>query len=443
MRAPETGGGDVFADADQPILRNTSFVVAMGIAIVVALGFGLVVPVLPLFASSFGVSVFAATFVVSVFAGVRLVSNMYSGQLADRIGTRKAVSYGVLIVAASSLLTAFSPSYWWLVAFRGVGGFGSALFFTALLALVVRIVPATQRGRAVGLLQGAFLFGLTAGPFAGGVLAEPLGLRWPFVIYALTLTVAGAIAFTLLPRVDDPAPAPVPASGGEDALMASADGDVVAPPEQVRVPGPPRGTGMRATWQTAKRLSADPAFVAALVMMAASRWSVTGVRFSLIPLFGEQVVGLGPRPIAFAVGVAAVTQLLVLWPVGKASDILGRRVVGVPAHMVFGVIAVGLAFATTPFTFFVAIALYGAASGLTSVTPPSVVADVVPKEDTGVGVGVLNTAGDIGSVFGPLVSGFLVDVAGYGLGFGIAAAFLFVAAFFALRMRETLPASAA
>jgi len=399
------------ATADTSVLRDPSFLTALVIAVIVALGFGLVVPVLPLFAANFGVSVFAATFVVSAFAGVRLVSNLGAGQIADRIGARRAVGFGALVVAGSSLLAAASPGYWWLVAFRGVGGFGSALFFTALLSLVVRLVPPDQRGRAVGLLQGAFLFGLTVGPVVGGLLAEPLGLRWPFAIYAVFCGAAGGVALAFLP--------PVPAEGG--------------PPRQ----------GWRQTWMAAQVLCADRAFVAALVMMAATRWSATGVRFSLIPLFGSDVVRAGPGIIGLGLGIAAVSQLAVLWPVGKASDLYGRRAVGAPAYALFAVTAAALGLATGVTSFLVVLALYGAATGLTSVTPPAIVADVVPPERTGVGVGVLNTAGDLGSVLGPLVSGFLVDRAGYGWGFGAAAVFLLVGAGFALRMRETSPAVAA
>lgn len=426
------------------ILTDPSFLTSLVIAVVVALGFGLVVPVLPLFAEDFGVGVFAATGVVSAFAGVRLVSNLYAGTLADRIGARRAVAYGALVVGFSSLLSGLAPGYWWLLAFRGVGGFGSALFFTALLALVVTHVGAHERARAVGLLQGAFLFGLTVGPFAGGVLAEPLGLRGPFFVYAVTCLAAGLVALRFLPRL---VAAPVPAAELLSAEPASARvaAALVGPEgEHGRAPAAAeRGrTGLGVTWRAARRLCADPAFVAALVMMAASRWSATGVRFSLVPLFASEVVGLDAAAVGYAVGIAAVAQLLVLWPVGRASDLVGRRAVGVPAYLAFGAVAAVVGVAMTPVAFFVVMILYGAATGLTSVTPPAVVADVVPAEDTGVGIGVLNTAGDLGSVLGPLASGLLVDLAGYGWGFGAAAALLFVAAGFAARMRETLPRAA-
>lgn len=410
-RAPGAAAG---TGPSGSVYRDPAYLAAMAVAVVVALGFGLVVPVLPLLASAFGVSVFAATFVVTAFAGVRLVSNLFAGRMADRIGSRRAVAYGAFVVGVSSALAAAAPSYWWLVLGRGVGGFGSALFFTALLSHVIGLVPPDQRGRAVGGLQGAFLFGLTAGPFAGGPLAEPLGLRGPFVVYAAACGLAGIVALVLLPPVRAGA---VPQRAG--------------------------GRGLAAAWATTRLLAQDGAFVAALVMMAVSRWSATGVRFSLVPLFAEDVVGLAAGPIGVALGVAAVAQLLVLWPVGRATDLYGRKTVSVPAFGFFAVTAALLAVATSPVAFVAVLALYGAATGLTSVTPPAVVADVVPPEHTGVGVGALNTAGDLGSVLGPLVSGALVDLAGYGWGFGIAAAFLLLGAVAGARMRETLPAAPA
>jgi MFS family permease len=410
------------------LLREPAFVTTLVIAVVVALGFGLVVPVLPLFVRAFDVGLFAVTGVVAAFAGVRLVSSIYTGTLADRFGSRRAVGWGAIIVALSSVGIALSPTYWAVLVVRGIGGFGSALFFNALLTHVVRIVPADQRARAVGALQGAFLFGIAIGPSVGGVLAEPLGLRWPFVIYGFFCGAAGIVGLRFLPAARGETTDPEPAM---DADSAAEDGPAVHKPQ-----------GLARTWQLTREFCADRSFVAALVMMAASRWAATGVRFSLVPVFGSEVVGASSAVVGAALTLAAVTHLLVLWPMGRISDTVGRKTLGAPAYLLFGVIAAGLAWATSVPLFLLAMAMYGIGTGLTSITPPAVVADIVPAERTGVGVGILNTAGDLGSVAGPLVSGWLAESLGYGWGFGASAALLFVGGVVALRMRETLPARA-
>ncbi len=418
------------------LLAEPAYVVALVIAVVVALGFGLVVPVLPLFVREFGVGLFAVTGVVAAFAGVRLLSSVYTGALADRIGTRRAIGFGAIIVAASSLGTAVAPNYWTVLVVRGLGGFGSALFFNALLAMVVRIIAADQRGRAVGTLQGAFLFGIAFGPSVGGLLAEPLGLRLPFAIYAVFCGAAGVVALRFLPG-DDRGPAVAVNGAGASVDEPSGGGRTPAGAGAGR--GPARPQGLTATWRLTRELCADPAFVAALVMMAASRWAATGVRFSLIPVFGAEVVGASKAVVGGALTLAAVTHLLVLWPTGKIADTVGRRAMGAPAYLVFAVIAAAVGFATSLTAFLVVMALYGVGTGLTSVTPPAVVGDIVPPERTGVGVGVLNTAGDLGSVGGPLVSGLLAERLGYGWGFGASALLLAVGGLVALGMRETLP----
>jgi MFS transporter, DHA1 family, multidrug resistance protein len=422
------GGRPLTSSLEQP-LRSRGFVAALATALVVALGFGLIVPVLPLFARAFGVGLFAVTLLVSVFAAVRLVFNVYTGTVADRIGTRHAIAWGATVVAVSSLACAAAPGYWWLVAARGAGGFGSALFINALLAHVLRSVPASHRGRAMGLLQGAFLLGIAFGPSVGGVLAAPLGLRWPFVIYAGFCMAAGGVALTLLP----PAPAPRPAEHVEGAEGAEGE-PVLAATATDR--------GLVRTWRATRELCADPAFLAALVMMAASRWAVTGVRFSLVPVFAEEEIGMTLAVLGFALTLAALTHLAVVWPAGKLADTFGRRALAAPAFLAYAAVVAVLAFVGTVPAFLAVMALFGIGTGLTAVTPPAVVGDVVSGARTGMAVGVLNTAGDLGSVLGPPVSGLLADVAGYGWGFGAAAAMLVVGALFALRMRETLPARA-
>ncbi|HVM14091.1 MAG TPA: MFS transporter [Egibacteraceae bacterium] len=411
--------------ARRGLLTDPTFAVALAIAVVVALGFGVIVPVLPLFARAFGVGLFEVTLVVSVFAAARLVSNVYTGALTDRVGMRTSICWGAGVVAFSSLLISVAPNYAALLAFRGLGGFGSALFLNALLAFIVRAVASDQRGRAVGLLQGAFLFGISLGPSVGGLLAEPLGLRWPFVIYAVFCGASGVVAYLFLPRADE--------------LPGAVDPPAVVGPEG-GLSGSPRG--FATIWGAARQLCTDRAFVAALVMMAASRWASTGLRFSLVPVFGAEQIGAGPFLVGLALTVAALTQLAVLWPAGKIADTLGRRRLAVPAYLAFAAVAATFGLAGTVPVFFAVMALYGMGTGLTAVTPPAIVGDVVPDGRTGLAMGVLNTAGDLGIVLGPLLSGLLADAAGYGWAFGVSAALLLVAALAAAGMPETLRSGA-
>ena len=85
---------------------------------------------------------------------------------------------------------------------------------------------------------------------------------------------------------------------------------------------------------------------------------------------------------------------------------------------------------------------FGLVTGATNPLPAAIVGDVVRRDRAGRAVGVLNTAGDLGSVGGPLVLGALVEGFGFTSAFVTTAALLLGAAALAVRMRETMPATA-
>jgi MFS transporter, DHA1 family, multidrug resistance protein len=83
-----------------------------GVAFMVALGFGLVAPALPLFAREFGVGKAAAGAVVSAFALMRLAMAPFVGPLVDALGERVMLATGIGVVAVSSLFAGLAQSYW-------------------------------------------------------------------------------------------------------------------------------------------------------------------------------------------------------------------------------------------------------------------------------------------------------------------------------------------
>ena len=145
--------------------------VLMASAFVIALGFGLILPVLPQFAQSFGVGATASSIVVSAFAFFRLLFAPAGGRLIARFGERPIYLAGLVIVAISTGATAFAHSYWQLLLYRGLGGIGSVMFTVSAVALIVRLAPPTIRARVSSVYASAFLFGGILGPVFGGLLA--------------------------------------------------------------------------------------------------------------------------------------------------------------------------------------------------------------------------------------------------------------------------------
>ncbi|WP_116449886.1 MFS transporter [Blastococcus litoris] len=384
------------------------------IAFVVALGFGIVAPAIPLFARAFGVGTTAVGLAVSAFAFFRFVSAFSGGTLVERFGERLVLAAGLLIVAVTTGLAGLAGNFPVFLALRAAGGVGSAMFTVSALSLLLRVAPRTHRGRAAATWQGGFILGGIAGPAAGGLLAE-LSPRLPFFLYAGFLLVAGAVAVAMLrtvPSATDP---------GADPVAAGPDLDA----------GP---VGLR----TALR---SRAYVAALVANFGVGWVLFGVRNSLVPLYVTEELG---RTVAWAgAGLLAgsLAQALGLLRSGRLVDGWGRRpslVLG-SATATASIAVLVLPPAIGAFLF--SMALFGLAASLLASAPAALVGDVSPARGGRV-VAVFQMSADLGAIGGPLVAGWLTDVASYQVAFAVTAGVLAAGLAAALAMRPVDRAAA-
>ena len=403
-------------------LPRESFVLAL-VAFCVALGFGIVVPAVPLFALQFGVGTTAAGAVVSAFALMRLVSGLAGGRLVDRVGERAALLAGLLVVAVSSLFAGLAVSYPQLLVLRGVGGIGSAVFTIAATSLLLRVASAAQRGQTQSVYRGGFLLGGIVGPAFGGAVVG-VSLRAPFFLYAATLVLAAVVAATMLPKPTGPdVDASVTLGVGEDDGLPVA---VVA-----ETPRTPLSTAL-----------VDPAYQAALAGNFAVGFSVLGVRSTVVPLLVVMQLDLAAGWIGVAFTVGALVQAVLLLPAGRAVDSIGRRPTLLAGGLLSTAALVGLALATGPVTLLLAMTVFAAGASLLGVAPAAIVGDVVQGKG-GTAVAVWQMASDLGSVLGPVGAGLLIDRASFGAALGVSAAVVAACTLLGLRMPRTLqPAQA-
>ncbi len=157
--------------------------VLSGASFMIAIGYGIVAPTLPVFVRSFDVGITAASLVISVFALSRLLFAPVSGRIVGRFGELPAYLVGLSVVAVSTGGCAFATAYWQLIALRLLGGIGSTMFTVSALSLLIRVAPPSMRGRASSLWATGFLLGNIVGPLVGGGLVV-ISLRAPFLVYA-------------------------------------------------------------------------------------------------------------------------------------------------------------------------------------------------------------------------------------------------------------------
>ncbi len=357
------------------------------IAFFVAVGFGVMVPVLPVFARNFGVTQFLVGAVISAFALMRLVTSPGVSWLNQRIGERTVLGIGMFIVAASSAAAGLATSYWQLLLMRGLGGIGSAMFTVAAMSLLLRAVGPGQRGRASALYSSGFLIGGMAGPAIGGLFAS-ISLTAPFFFYAGTLLVAGIVGLTML------------SGKPADDLRTAAK-----PPASLR------------------SAISDRRYQAALWTMFAQGWQSMGVRSALIPVLIVETLGRPPSWTGISFAVAAVAQTAALGPVGRAVDTTGRRPLMITAGVITGLSALAMPFAPNIWILTVVLCVYGVGSAMHSTAPTAAVGDVVGGRG-GTPIAVFQMTGDIGAIIGPLAAGWLADQFGMSWAFLVGALLL-------------------
>src|SRR5215217_3958935 len=131
--------------------------------------FAALVPLLPHFVSSYGLSKAAAGVLSAAYAAGVLTASLPSGLVAARFGPRRAALVGVSITAAASFGFAFADNAWTLGAARLFQGIGSALSWAGALAWLVAAAPRERRGQLIGTTMGAAVFGALLGPVVGAI----------------------------------------------------------------------------------------------------------------------------------------------------------------------------------------------------------------------------------------------------------------------------------
>ena len=404
-----------------PLLRDLPREVAVltAVAFCVALGFGILAPALPVFAREFDVSMLAASSVISVFALMRFATSPLAGWLVNRIGERTVLASGLLIVAVSSAAAGLSQSFTQLLLLRGAGGLGSSMFTVSAMALLLRVTEPDQRGRASGAFQGGFLIGGIAGPAVGGIVVA-WSIRAPFFVYAATLMAAVAVTLIALSRAH---------LREREERVSGDDADA--------------STSLRSAVR-------DRAYRAALGVNLATGFVSFGMRSSVVPIFVTEGLDRGASLTGIGFLLTAAVQGVLLLPAGRMADTEGRRkammlgtwglALGMVVLTAADYVTNGLGTAAIAGTalFLGSMAIQGAASAFLGSAPSAVVGDIVGGRKGGAVVAAYQMTSDLGAVAGPLLAGFLVDIADFEWAFAAGTALVALAGILVALMPETL-----
>lgn len=341
------------------------------------IGFGIVAPILPLYAERFGASGLTIGLLFASFSLAQFVFAPILGRLSDRIGRKPVILLSLFGTAVGSFVTAAAGSLLLVFVGRIIDGASGASVSVAQGAVADVAAPA-DRARLLGMLGAAFGVGFVVGP-AVGSLAALGGAHVPFYVAGSIALVNGLVAIVRLPEthttrgqaaLDRPAGPAVPAIGRATVLV---------------------------------RL----AVVGFLVTSAFSGFEAT------FALFADRRFGLTEASVAAVfVGVGLVLVAVQGGLVGRLSNRLGV-IRTVQCAIVLNIVGMALlALATTWFVLVPALACLTVGQGLAVPSITALVVERSPVARRGEALGFQQSASALARIGGPALGGVLFDRAG-------------------------------
>ena len=277
-------------------------------------GFGIVIPLMPLYAERFGAGPVAAAWLLAVYSLMQFLFAPAWGRLSDRVGRRPVLLVGIFGAALSYLAFGLAGSLTWLFVARAVNGLMGANVGVAQ-AYIADVTPRQERAKGMGLIGAAFGLGFIFGPAIGGLLSR-IDPAAPFLGAAALAAANGVLAYFRLPE---------------------------SLPREARRAARARHAGLRA--RVATVLAAEPRLRGLYAVVFAVTMGIAGMEATLA-LWAGRRWGLGFEAIGYGfalVGlVAAFAQGLMVGPLVKRIGEPRAGLLGL-ALIAAGMVAIPLA----------------------------------------------------------------------------------------------------
>lgn len=367
-------------DQDDATQRGMRQVIMLAFSLsILQIGFGFVTPVFPVYITELGMGGIELGVLAASFALSRILLAGPLGRLSDNVGRKKILVYSLLGFAISNLIYAAAQDAWVMIAARAMEGAVSAGFFPAANAFVSDVTTPKNRGTAMGYLSTGNMVGFVVGPVVGGVLAEYLGIRLPFIVAAgATLLTMGLL--TIL--VQEP----------ERKKLAG----MIMPPKV-----PVREVLSRAY----------SAYGALGVAMFANMFAI-GVLEVAFMLDAVVRYGIGPIEIGWFFGVIGICMIIGNIGFGKLSDISGRKWLIVVGAMIGTLSMLMFAVANNVYTFYIAGAVLAMGMSMRGPAIQAMIADLTDPSQYGSIMGLFGAISNSAYVVSPTMSGYLFDLEG-------------------------------
>jgi len=348
-------------------------------------------PVLPLFAQSLNATPAEIGWIVMASTIPGVLISYPAGALSDHLGTRRVLLASLVVFATAPFLYLVIDTAWQLMAVRFYHGFATAIFGTVASAAIAERYTADRAAR-LSTYSSVTIVGRSIAPFLGGTLISLASFGAVYIACAI----AGVLAL------------------GVGLLLEGHDQKSAAKLELPHF------------WSSLRTVLRDRGIMLVSAVEAA-QYLVFGAIEAFLALYASSL-GIPAWQIGIILGVQLLSIVFAKPLMGKVSDRVGRRRVILPGLLIGAASVVLLPVFPNVIGLSVLSLAFGLGFATVTSSTAALVADLTKDGRFGSSMGVLRTVMDVGQSIGPVLTGFMVGVAGYASAFTLLAAIVVAAA---------------
>ncbi|MCP3774526.1 MFS transporter [Paenibacillus sp. MZ04-78.2] len=364
------------------LLKNRgALLILMFNLLLVFSGIGLIIPIMPKFMESLGITGGIVGLLVAAFSLTQLLCSPFAGRLADSFGRKRMIVLGLIVFAFSEILYGIASSTVLLFVSRMLGGISAAMIMPAVMAYAADITTKEERAAGMGYINAAITTGFIIGPGIGGYIAE-FGIRMPFYVAGVAAIIAACITLFILPE---------------------------SLPSKENIADTPSSTIKRSGLLSQLRYTYREPYFLSLIVVFVMSFGLANFE-TVFGLFVDHKFGFGPKDIAFIITFGSIAGAVVQatafsWILKRFGD---QRVITLCLFfaslfilLILFVHTFWMIFAIT-FIIFLAIDILRPAI--------STQMSMVAKDQQGYVAGLNSAFTSLGNVVGPIAAGFLFDL---------------------------------
>ncbi|MFP3872004.1 MAG: MFS transporter [Candidatus Natronoplasma sp.] len=351
------------------------------------IGFGLVMPFLPIYARDFGATKTHIGLMLGLFSVVKIFVAPIGGKFADMYGRKYIMVGGMFVYMIVMFLFGAARTLPELFIYRASQGAASGLVWPIAMTYIGDVVREEDRGKAMGLYSMAFASGNATGPVLGGLIASYYSLSVPFFFTSGLAAVSGVL---LLFGVKE---------SYEGTKSKEGHSRVKKDPFSFLK-------------FDLSKITPHPKTFLGLTVGSFTVFFGLSMVWSMLSLFGDEVLLLSAFQISLIFTLIGVVQVIVMFPAGSLSDRIGRKKLIVAGALISSIFA-GVIGLSTGFLFImVAVGFYTLGRALARPSFPAFVSSLSPIQHRGKMMGIYNFAQNLAFASGSFLGGVVADVMG-------------------------------